>query len=108
MQKLIYAFDYSSIKFNTQILLCLIGIWVVIVGCVISSINARPFSDKERRFWILLVTFVPVIGTLAYLPFSFHHDELPPFLMPRHRQNRRRKRRTSRPSLQSPPSEKMT
>lgn len=101
MDQLINKLDLSSIKFSPQILLCMIGVWVILIACVILSILSRPFSDKERRFWMFLTVCVPVIGVLAYLPFSFRHDELPPFLMPR-RKEKRRRRRTSRPLIEAP------
>jgi hypothetical protein len=80
----------------------MIAIWLVLLGCVISSINSRPFTEKERRFWIMLVALVPVFGVLAYIPFSFRIEDLPPFLMPRRHEKRRRRRRTSRPMIEAP------
>jgi hypothetical protein len=53
------------------------AIWLAILLCTISSILGQPFSRRQRVFWILMVTLVPVLGMLAYLPFSIRRDELP-------------------------------
>ena len=50
--------------------ICLVAIWLVVVGTVVSSILSQPFSAKQRFFWIGMVVCVPIIGVLAYLPFS--------------------------------------
>ncbi len=58
------------------------AIWLAVLICTVASIIAQPFSKKQRAIWILLVVCVPILGLLAYLPFSIRRDELPTaFLM---------------------------
>jgi hypothetical protein len=77
MSELLSRFTFQESKLTTQIWMVAVGIWIAILLCTISSILAQPFTKKQRAFWILLVTFVPILGLLAYLPFSIRRDELP-------------------------------
>src|SRR5581483_11920940 len=77
MSELLNRFSIQAVKFNWQMLALVALIWLVVVGCVISSIFARPFSPRQRIFWITIVICLPLIGLLAYLPFSFRKEELP-------------------------------
>jgi hypothetical protein len=70
MREALNRFSLDAVKFNSQMLLCLIAIWLVVIGTTISSIYSQPFSKKQRMFWILLVVCLPVVGLLIYLPFS--------------------------------------
>jgi hypothetical protein len=70
MKESLNRFSLDAVKFNEQMLLCLIAIWLVVVGTAISSIYSQPFSKKQRLFWILLVICLPILGLLIYLPFS--------------------------------------
>jgi hypothetical protein len=70
MKESLNRFSLDAVKFNEQMFICLLAIWLVVVGTAISSIYSQPFSKKQRLFWILLVVCLPVLGLLIYLPFS--------------------------------------
>ncbi|MGZ4961082.1 MAG: PLDc N-terminal domain-containing protein [Limisphaerales bacterium] len=70
MRDSLNRFSLDAVKFNDQMFICLVAIWLVVIGTAISSIYSQPFSKKQRLFWILLVICLPVIGLLIYLPFS--------------------------------------
>lgn len=70
MRESLNRFSLEAVKFNDQMLLSLIAIWLVVIGTAISSIYSQPFSKKQRLFWVLVVICLPVIGVLIYLPFS--------------------------------------
>lgn len=70
MRDALNKFSLDAVKFNGQMFICLVAIWLVVIGTAISSIYSQPFSPKQRLFWILLVICLPVIGLLIYLPFS--------------------------------------
>lgn len=75
MRALLDRFSWDAIKFDNQILFCLIAIWTVFLICVLSSIGTRPFTARQRNFWIAVVVFLPVIGVLAYLPFAVKTED---------------------------------
>ncbi len=77
MKELFSRFSWDAIKFNEQVLVCMIVIWIAVVGCTISSINRQNYSPAQRRFWIAFVTLVPVLGVLCYLPVCFDADKYP-------------------------------
>ena len=69
-------------RIDSTALAVLLVIWLIICGCMISSILSQPFTRKQRLFWICVVVALPVVGMLAYLPFSFNREEIPDiFLM---------------------------
>jgi putative Mn2+ efflux pump MntP len=70
MTESLNRFSLEAVKFNDQMLVGLIAIWLVVIGTAISSIYSQPFSKKQRFFWILVVICLPVVGLLVYLPFS--------------------------------------
>jgi hypothetical protein len=70
MRESLNRFSLDAVKFNDQMLLCLVAIWLVVVGTSISSIFSQPFSKKQRTFWTVLVICLPIVGVLIYLPFS--------------------------------------
>ena len=76
MSDIFSRFSLHAAKFNGQVWLCLAVIWLVVVGCAITSIHAQPFSARQRKFWISSVVFIPLLGVLAYLPFSFRREQL--------------------------------
>ena len=93
MSELLNRFSLSTATWNLQIALCVLALWCAIVGCTISSIHAQPFSEAQRRFWILVVIFLPFFGVLAYLPFSVRREDLPNAIIlkstDRHKKNKR-------------------
>ena len=70
MSDLLSRLSFDAVKFNNQILACLVIIWVVVLACAVHSIVNHPFNRHQRWFWILAIFFLPVVGLLAYLPFA--------------------------------------
>ena len=44
-------------------------IWLVMVGNCVASIRQQPMEIRTRLIWMLVVTFVPIFGVLAYLGY---------------------------------------
>ena len=76
MTDIFSRFSLHAAKFNGQVWLCLAVIWLVVLACAITSIYAQSFSARQQRFWISMVLFLPLLGVLAYLPFSFRREQL--------------------------------
>ena len=89
MSELLNRFSLSSAKWNDQVAISVLILWLAIVACAISSILAQPFSTVQRRFWILVVIALPIVGVLAYLPFSFRREDLPHAFMMKHKSSKR-------------------
>jgi hypothetical protein len=86
MSELLNRFSLEAAKFNSQVFLCLLLIWIAMVSCAIISLNSQGFSDRQRRLWIWVFLCVPLLGLLAYLPFSIRRQDLPQiFLMKTHK-----------------------
>jgi lysylphosphatidylglycerol synthetase-like protein (DUF2156 family) len=99
MSEFLHRFSLHSAKFNTQVVLFALLIWLVVVACAVTSILGQPFSKRQRLFWLAVVIFLPLVGVLAYLPFSFRREELPhAFLMKKDRPKQQRGERKN-PSL---------
>ena len=77
MIEILYKFSWESIKFDYQVLACMILIWITVIICTISSILSRPFAGWQKGMWIALVVFMPAFGLLFYLPFSLNSDIAP-------------------------------
>lgn len=58
------------------ILLVAAFLWAVVVACAVSSILSRSLDPKTRRFWIVMVVFLPPLGLLAYLPFAVDYSKV--------------------------------
>jgi hypothetical protein len=92
MSEILSRFSLEAAKFNGQIFLCLLVIWLAMVGCAIVSINSQNFSERRRWMWIWIVVGVPLFGLLAYLPFSIRREDLPHlFLMTIQKEQRAKK-----------------
>ena len=89
--KLLNRFDFVHAHWDARIGVCLAVIWFVIVMCAISSIRSQGFGVGQQRFWIAAVILFPIVGVLAYLPFSIKRDDLPPYFRfkPKERVNTR-------------------
>lgn len=86
MSELLNRFSLEAAKFNSQVFLSLFLIWIALVYCAVVSINSQGFSDRQRRLWIWIIVGVPLLGLLAYLPFSVRREDLPQvFLMKIHK-----------------------
>jgi uncharacterized membrane protein YoaK (UPF0700 family) len=70
MRESLNRFSLDAVKFNDEMFICLVAIWLVVIGTAISSIYSQPFSQKQRFFWVLVVICLPIVGVLIYLPFS--------------------------------------
>jgi hypothetical protein len=90
MSELLNRFSLEAAKFNRQVFFSLLLIWIALVACAIVSINSQGFSERQRRLWIGIVVGVPLLGLLAYLPFSVRREDLPQvFLMKIHKDRTR-------------------
>jgi hypothetical protein len=89
MKTLLNKFSLQSANFSSEVVVFLLIVWLIVIGCTVTSIYAQPFTERQRRFWIGIVALVPIVGLLAYLPFSFRREDLPQlFLMKRGRNKR--------------------
>ncbi len=77
MLEYFYKFSWDSIKFDYQVLACLILVWTAVVVCAVFSIMSRPFNLWQRAFWITLIVGLPAVGLLFYLPFSLKAESSP-------------------------------
>src|SRR5258707_945123 len=99
MSEIFKRFSLEAAKFNSQVLLSLLLIWMAIVYCAIVSINSQGFSERQRRLWIWIIVAVPLLGLLAYLPFSVRREDLPQvFLMKIHKDRAMKKAKSAAPS----------
>ena len=76
-------------RINSAAIVLLLVLWLIITGCAISSILSQPFTKKQRLFWIVFVLVAPMIGILAYLPFSFNKEEVPDIFLMKQRKKHR-------------------
>ncbi len=77
MLEFFYKFSWESIKFDYQVLACIILVWTAVVVCAVFSIMSRPFNLWQRAFWIALIVCLPAVGLLFYLPFSLKAENSP-------------------------------
>jgi len=86
MSEILNRFSLEAAKFNSQIFLSLLLVWIAMVVCAVLSINSQGFSERQRRLWMWIIIGVPLLGLLAYLPFSVRREDLPQiFLMKIHK-----------------------
>ena len=102
MSELLNRFSFQASKFNAQLAACFSFLWLVVLWCVIASILAQPFSPRQRLFWIAVVVCLPLLGVLAYLPFSFKREDLPQFFVMKTQKDRQKK--ASRKGGKLPPA----
>jgi MFS family permease len=89
MHSLLDRFSLQSAEWTSGISIVILAIWMTVVGCIISSILTQPFDRRQRIFWISIVILVPGIGVLAYLPFAFRKEDLPPIFQRRLKRSKR-------------------
>ncbi len=77
MSEILNRFSLETAKFNGQVFLSLFLIWVAMVVCGVISLNSQGFSERQRRLWMWIIVGVPLLGLLAYLPFSVRREDLP-------------------------------
>lgn len=69
--------DFSGPNLNVQVALCALAIWLAMIGCGVSSVLSKGFSTERKRFFLILICAVPVLGLLYYLPFSLQKESVP-------------------------------
>jgi hypothetical protein len=71
-------FSFDPQKVDDTIWLLMALVWLVVVGCAIGSVIAQKhrFTKQQKIKWILFILCVPVIGLLAYLPYSLKREGL--------------------------------
>lgn len=77
MKDILSRFSWDAIRFDGQIVACAAVIWLLVVGCAISSVLNQPFNKQQRVFWITLILVFPLVGLLIYLPFSVRPENYP-------------------------------
>jgi threonine/homoserine/homoserine lactone efflux protein len=77
MSEYLSRFNLDDPKFNYMIVAAMILIWLAILVCALSSINSQSWTRRQRIFWISIVTGLPFLGILAYLPFSIRMENYP-------------------------------
>ena len=78
MSEFLNRFSFQIDKLTGhQVWMIAVALWIAVVACAASSIVHQPFSRRQRAVWLIFVTFVPILGLLAYLPFSIRRDDLP-------------------------------
>jgi hypothetical protein len=91
LEKIISKFSLQTMRIDFQVIACLVILWLLITGCTVSSILSKPFSQKQRNFWLVIVMAFPLLGILAYLPFSINKEDVPDiFLMKQQKKGKRR------------------
>jgi len=96
--RILNRFSLHAAKWNDMVALGLILVWIMVIGCAISSILAQQFDRRQRIFWIAVVILAPGIGLLAYLPFAFNKEELPHMFQRKSKRSKDRKRSSAESS----------
>ena len=90
LEKITSRFSLQSMRIDPVTIICLLVIWLLIVACAVSSVLHQPFTKRQRFFWILFVLGAPMVGVLAYLPFSFNKEEVPDIFLMRNKRGKHR------------------
>jgi hypothetical protein len=101
MSELLNKFSFTTATISGEVAAFLLLIWAIILACAISSVRAQPWSDGQRRFWVWVMICLPIVGLLAYLPFSFRREDLPNHFMLRNKDARKHGTRRS-PTIITP------
>lgn len=103
MSELFSRFHFQESSLTFQVWAAAALIWFAVMVCTISSILGQPFSPRQRFVWIVIVAAIPLLGLLAYLPFSIRRDELPTaFLMRGQSKTRDKKSGKTPPTITIP------
>ena len=92
MSEILNRFSLESAKFNGQIFLSLLLIWIALVVCAVVSVRSQGFSQRQRRLWIWIIICAPLLGLLTYLPFSVRREDLPQVFLMKIQKDRAMKR----------------
>jgi len=71
------VFETLGVEHGTIVLWAAFLVWLIVVGCAVSSVLAQSFSRRQKIAWVSVILFVPLIGLMAYLPFSIRKSDLP-------------------------------
>jgi len=71
--------DFTHPNITGEIIVFTVIIWIAVLGCAIWSILEQPKPKLVKTFWITVVICCPLIGLLAYLPFSLSQMGFIPF-----------------------------
>jgi len=77
MIELLQKFSLQNAKFNAATYSIILIVWLLVLACAATSILSHPFTARQRIFWLGVIIAAPVIGILAYLPFSLNKEDLP-------------------------------
>jgi len=73
MKDLLQRFSLESVKINSQTIAIAVLLYLVLVGCVLWSIQVQPFNKKERFSWMVIVILLGPFGILGYLPVAWRN-----------------------------------
>lgn len=79
MSEILNKFDFHNPNLDGMFLTLVGIVWVIVVLCALSSVLSRPFRWWIKGFWMAMIVAAPLVGLLAYLPFSLK-EELYPYL----------------------------
>lgn len=79
MREILSRFSWDAIKFNDQVLACMLVVWAAVLICSVSSIRSQGFGKGQKAFWMAVIICLPLLGLLLYLPFSFKAVNYPEF-----------------------------
>ena len=69
-------FSLSGDTFHWQVVAALIFLWMLVVLCTLHSISTQKTSETRKRFWMILVVVLPILGVLVYLPYAIDKERL--------------------------------
>ncbi len=75
MESILLKFSLTPAPLTKVMGIWLMVIWSLVLLGALASIRSRAFSPRQRLLWSLVVVGVPVLGLLAYLPFSLSKVE---------------------------------
>ncbi|QOR75955.1 MAG: PLDc_N domain-containing protein [Thermoflavifilum sp.] len=61
-----YFSDAAALVLILLIVLCCLFVLVVWIWAIVDILRSRFDSDTTKLIWILLVVFLPLLGTLLY------------------------------------------
>ena len=73
-------FNFAHPSITTEVMLFGCVIWVAVWGCAMWSIVSKYDRLPARLFWMAVVTFLPLVGLMIYLPFSLRQEFFLPYL----------------------------
>ena len=77
--RVLNKFDFSQPNAESDVMILLLLVWLIVVGCVIWSILSQRRPAAWKLLWVAIVVCVPLLGALVYLPLSLK-GELYPFI----------------------------